>query len=99
MRTQKPTLRITKSLRKIQSPGPARAIPFEAECAACADAQFKIKYDKRRECGRGTISGPPADGSMEVLQRQFEEHLKLVHPDEYTAIVKERRERDSVPQP
>jgi hypothetical protein len=49
MRSQKPTLRITKSLRKIQSPGPARAIPFEAECTACADAQFKIKYDKRSD--------------------------------------------------
>jgi hypothetical protein len=96
MRTQKPNLRITKSLRKIQSPGPARAIPFEAECTACADAQFKIKYDKRSD---GRYAMKPGEDSGEILRRKFEEHLKLVHPSEYSAIVKERRERDSIPQP
>jgi hypothetical protein len=44
VRTQKPTLRITKWLRSRRRP-----IPFEAECSACPDAQFKIKYDKRSE--------------------------------------------------
>jgi hypothetical protein len=87
VRSQKPELRITKWLRRVRTPGPR--IPFEAECTACADAQFKIRYDKRSEWGDfGTFPpfGPPElERYTNVLQRQFEEHLKLVHPDEKPA--------------
>jgi hypothetical protein len=80
VRTQKPALRITKWLRS-----PRRPIPFEAECSACPDAQFKIKYDKRSEgpChGFYPPYGPPdRDRYMEVLKTKFDEHVKLAHSD------------------
>jgi hypothetical protein len=81
VRTRKPTLRITRWLRSRRQP-----IPFEAECTACPDAQFKIEYDKRSEKGVNfgfyPPYGPPDhDRYLNVLQREFEEHLKLVHPD------------------
>ena len=93
MRTETPTLRITRLLRSRRQP-----IPFEAECSACADAQFKINYDKRSEGGRchGLIPpyGPPdRDRYLNILQREFEEHLKLVHASE--GIAKKRKTRPS----
>ena len=78
LRTQKPALRITKWVRRIQTAGPR--IPLEAECTACADAQFKLKHDKRKEYGY--FLQPDYERHISVLQRQFDEHLKLVHPDE-----------------
>jgi len=82
VRTRTPELRITQWLARVQTTGPR--IPLEAECTACADAQFKIKYDKRSESGcHGGIPpyGPPdGDRYARVLQREFEEHLKQVHP-------------------
>ena len=87
MRTAKPSLRITKWLRRVQTPGPR--IPFEGECTACADAHFKIKYDKRSEVGaHGGLPpyGPPRrELYAEFLERQFAEHLKIAHPDEEAA--------------
>ena len=84
MRSQKPELRITKWLRRIQSAG--QQIPLEAECAACADAQFKIKHDKRREWtnifGGIGMHNPDRNNCMHILEELFAEHLKLVHPDE-----------------
>ena len=67
------------------TPGPG--IPFEAECTACADAQFKIKYDKRVQ-----FHAPDHDRYLSMLQRGFEEHLKLVHPGEYAALKLRQRE-------
>ena len=85
MRSQKPELRITKWLRRIQSAG--QQIPLEAECTACADAQFKIKHDKRREWmnifGGIGMHNPDRDNCMRILEKLFAEHLKLVHPGEY----------------
>jgi hypothetical protein len=79
VRTKKPTLRITRWLRRVQNAG-AR-VPLEAECTACSDVQFKIKHDKRLEY-TGFLIQPSHDFNAEILQRQFEEHLKLVHSDE-----------------
>ncbi len=56
-------------------------MPLEAECTACADVQFKVKHDKRLEF-TGFIRQPSHDSNAEILQRQFEEHLKLVHAGE-----------------
>jgi hypothetical protein len=78
MRTQKPTLRITKWVRRIQAAGPR--MPLEAECSACADVQFKIKHDKRLEF-TGFLQQQSHDCNAGILQRQFEEHVKLVHAD------------------
>jgi hypothetical protein len=78
VRTRKPTLRITKWLQRVPRPGPR--IPLEAECTACADAQFKIKHDKRLPFG--AVHQPRSDWYAEMLQRAFDEHVKLVHPDE-----------------
>jgi hypothetical protein len=79
VRTKKPTLRITRWLRKVETSGPR--IPLEAECTTCADAQFKIKHDKRSEycC---FLHQPDYDSYERTLQREFEEHLKLVDADE-----------------
>ncbi len=81
VRTQKPALRITRWLRSRRQP-----IPLEAECTACAEAQFKIKYDKRSGpffFDRRTPLGPPDhDRCRSALQSEFEEHVNLVHPDE-----------------
>jgi hypothetical protein len=78
VRTKKPTLRITRWLRSRRQP-----IPFEAECTACSDAQFKIKWDKRSESrsfGRfPPFHAPDGDHFKATLERQFEEHMKLVH--------------------
>jgi len=82
MRTRKPTLRITKRVRRVQTAGPR--IPFEAECTACADAQFKIKCDKRAEHGCHDNRYPPPDYErfMNALKAQFEKHLELKHTDD-----------------
>jgi hypothetical protein len=61
-------------------PRPGPRIPLEAECTACADAQFKIKHDKRLPFG--AVHQPRSGWYAEILQRAFDEHLKLVHPDE-----------------
>jgi hypothetical protein len=53
---------------------------LEGECTACPDAQFKIKYDKRQDWGGFHV--PDHDANSAILQRQFEAHLKLVHPDD-----------------
>ncbi len=92
MRTKKPSLRILRWLRPIQSPGPR--IPFEAECSACADTQFKIKHDKRQEYGPGTFLRPGSapDQYWDTLQRQFDEHVKLMHPEDY--VQRERNAED-----
>ena len=89
MRTRKPSLRITRWLRRIGSPEPR--IPFEAECSACADAQFKIKHDKRWEERRPKTHLPWGDPNryVNLLQLEFEEHMKLVHPEEYERIRKQ----------
>lgn len=73
MRTPIPELRITRWLRKHG----AKPIPFEAECTACADAQFKIKHDKRME--HNPRFEADADKYLGALQEMFEEHLHLVH--------------------
>jgi hypothetical protein len=52
-------------------------IPFEAECTACADVQFKINYDKRKDRGYQYPHDP--DRNLIILQKQFEDHLSLVH--------------------
>lgn len=80
-RTEKPTLRITRWLRRIGTPGPG--IPFEAECTACADAKFQIKHDKRNEYGYGRLlpDPPDSDSYTRRLHEWFEEHLKMVHSD------------------
>ncbi len=83
LRIQKPTLRITKWLRRIGTAGPR--IPLEAECTACADAQFKIKHDKSNEYGFFYRSDYNRDRNLSFLQREFELHLKLIHPDESPA--------------
>ena len=78
MRTQTPELRITRWLRRHDR----EPIPFEAECTACADVQFKIKHDKRWTY-RGFSELPESrDGYLEKLQAMFDEHLRLVHPVE-----------------
>jgi len=66
MRTEKPTLRITKWL--------GRNIPLEAECTSCADVQFKVGYDPRQK-----FHQPDGDHYRNMLQRMFGEHFKLVH--------------------
>jgi hypothetical protein len=71
MRTEKPTLRITRWLRSSRQP-----IPFEAECSSCPNAQFKIPYDKR------SYRTPDRDGHFDILQRKFEEHLRSEHANE-----------------
>jgi hypothetical protein len=78
VRTKKPTLRITRWLRRVQAAGPR--IPLEAECTACSDAQFTIKHDKRSEYSG--FHQPNYDSYGRTLQREFEEHLKQVHGDE-----------------
>ena len=90
MRTQKPTLRITRWLRSRKE-----SIPFEAECTACSNAQFKIRYDKRSELSWSVVlsvyppyAPPDGDRYMSVLQRDFEQHLKSVHADEYAEMQK-----------
>jgi len=63
---------------------PETADTIEAECTACSDAQFKIRYDKRSEnFSHGfypPFHSPDRDRFMEILERQFEEHVRLVHP-------------------
>jgi hypothetical protein len=55
------------------------------------DAVFKIKYDKRLESpavfhrGSPPYGPPDHDLYVQTLQREFEEHLKIMHPDEYAA--------------
>ena len=39
-----------------------------------------MKHDKRKEYGY--FLQPDYERHISVLQRQFDEHLKLVHPDE-----------------
>ena len=39
------------------------------------------------------VGAPPGDDSLKILQYKFEEHLQLVHPDEYASLARERRER------
>jgi hypothetical protein len=56
-------------------------MPLEAECTACANVQFKVKHDKRLEF-TGFLQQQSHDSNAEILQRQFEEHLKLVHAQE-----------------
>ena len=75
MRTPTPELRITRWLRRYER----QPIPFEAECTACADAQFKIEYDKR-QIYRDPSEMPQSTDYMKKLQMLFEEHLRLVHP-------------------
>jgi hypothetical protein len=81
VRTKKPSLRITRWLRSRRQP-----IPLEAECTACSDAQFKIKHDKRSETrpfgAFPPVYAPNGDHFRATLERQFDEHMKLVHPDE-----------------
>jgi hypothetical protein len=78
MRTERPTLRITRWLRSTQP-----AIPIEAECSACPNGQFKIPHDKRSERTQ-TLDGPPdRDRYSDILQRQFEEHLRSDHADKF----------------
>jgi len=74
LRTQKPTLRIAKWVRWIHTAGPR--IPLEAECTACADAQF----DKRKEYGY--YRKPDYERNLSFIHGEFEKHLNLVHPDE-----------------
>jgi hypothetical protein len=58
----------------IHTDGPR--IPLEAECAACADAQFKLKHDKRKEYGY--YLKPDYERNLSFIQSEFEKHLKLV---------------------
>ncbi len=67
MRTEKPTLRITKWL--------GRNIPLEAECTSCADVQFKVGHDPRQN-----FHQPDGDYYRKMLRTMFDEHSKLVHP-------------------
>lgn len=64
---------------------------MEAECTSCPDAQFQIKHDKREEwrrrfSGLGTALHLDLKSYENILQREFELHMKLVHPDEYAAF-------------
>jgi hypothetical protein len=81
VRTTRPTLRITRWLRRIQTQGPG--IPFQGECSACPDAKFEIPHDKRKEYR--SFHQPNREVYLEWLQRGFDDHLRLVHPDEYAA--------------
>jgi hypothetical protein len=79
------SVRITRWLRSRREP-----IPIEAECTACPDAQFKIKYDKRSQTSWGVVLSPypphvspDRDDFMAVLLREFNENLTSEHPDDY----------------
>jgi hypothetical protein len=78
MRTERPTLRITRWLRSSQP-----AIPFEAECSACPNVQFKIAHDKRSERAQPIESPHNRDRNADILQKQFEEHVRLNHTDQF----------------
>jgi hypothetical protein len=69
MRTSVPCFRVT---RAISFRG--RKIPIEAECSACSDERFKVRYDKREH-----FHEPNADANLHSLKLQFEAHVKLAH--------------------
>lgn len=74
VRTQVPELRITRWLRRYDR----QPIPFEGECTACANAQFKIKHDKRSTYwAYGEL--PESNDYAKKLQDMFEEHLRVAH--------------------
>jgi hypothetical protein len=50
-------------------------MPLEGECSACGNVQFKLFHDPRRP-----FHQPDRERYRELLQRQFEEHLKVAHP-------------------
>jgi hypothetical protein len=82
VRTQRPTLRITRWQRSWK-----KRIPFERG-VQCSNAKFKIKYKKRSELTSGMALSvyllyAPADRDryMGILQRKFDEHLKSMHPE------------------
>jgi hypothetical protein len=55
--------------------GSAPEIPLEAECTACADAQFKVGYDIR-----GMFHVPTRSGYLSHLEHLFDLHMMQVHP-------------------
>jgi len=65
-------------VRWIHTAGPL--IPLEAECTACADAQFNLKHEKHKEYGY--YLKPDYERNLSFIQGEFEKHLNLVHPDE-----------------
>lgn len=74
MRTKEPSFRVT---REITYRG--KKIPIQAECSACADAEFKLNIDKRK-----TYHEPDRESYLLALKRKFDAHLKVVHaPDSY----------------
>ena len=60
-------------------------MPLEAESTACCDAQFEIRWDKRSE-SRPLVHFHHFTRPIAIISRpyehQFDEHMKLVHPDE-----------------
>ena len=66
MRTKKTQMWVTKWLG---------SVPLEAECTSCANAQFKVAHGDPRQ----PFHQPDRDRYRQLLQHQFDEHLKLVH--------------------
>jgi hypothetical protein len=48
-------------------------IPLEAECTACSDAKFQARSSSHR---------PNLAEYQKALQRDFDQHLKVVHSHE-----------------
>ncbi|HKD80892.1 MAG TPA: hypothetical protein VKH81_14440 [Candidatus Angelobacter sp.] len=69
MRTTNPTFRITRAIAFR-----GKKVPPEAECSACADARFRVRYDKREH-----FLEPNAESNLHSLKLQYENHLKLTH--------------------
>jgi hypothetical protein len=76
MRTKQPSLRITKWLRTDKLAG--LEIPLEAECTACADAQFQVPFDIGQQLRKPFIQ-PNRERFNETLRQAFDEHVRLVH--------------------
>jgi lipoprotein NlpI len=73
MSKREPRLRIT---RWITEAGIPSNVPLEAECTACPDIRFKIEDDDKHKS-----QAPSHWANLRILERQFNEHLKLVHPN------------------
>jgi hypothetical protein len=65
---KKPTIRVTKWLSDI---------PVEATCSACAGIAFEEVTFK----AVGSGHRPNREEYQRSLQSQFDEHLKLAHPE------------------
>jgi hypothetical protein len=50
-------------------------VPIEAECSACADARFKVPYDRRQKF----FHQPSRPTYLYQLERAFKVHLLEIH--------------------